>query len=123
MKLKNMRITITTNGDGVGAGYGDAVFGQLYAVQLIDGSFVDGVGITITCEHEDISRPILTKANFDIDSTYYPRELVHAVADGAALTGTSGGDRVMPVILGRPKVAIASGGATKVGGVILYYFE
>ena len=67
---------------------------------------------------------VLTKASAGTAATmFYPRELVHAVADGAALTGTSGGDRCEPLLSGVPKVVIASGGATASGKVILYFEE
>jgi hypothetical protein len=52
---------------------------------------------------------------------FYPRYLVHAVADGAALTGTAGGDRAAPIVSGVLKVVVASGGDTKTGKVIFYY--
>jgi hypothetical protein len=52
---------------------------------------------------------------------FYPRDLVHAVADGAALTGTAGGDRAKPLLNGVPQLAVASGGTTFAGRVILYY--
>jgi hypothetical protein len=52
---------------------------------------------------------------------FYPRDLVHAVADGAALTGTAGGDRTMPILAGVLKVTVASGGNAKSGKLIIYY--
>jgi len=44
---------------------------------------------------------------------------VHSEA-GAALTGTAGGDRCMPIIDGPVSLTIAQGGATHTGGAILY---
>lgn len=119
-----MRIDVTTATGGAGSASGDrSILGLLYAVQLIDGDFADGVDVTITCEHGELSSTLLAKADFNTDSMFYPRELVHGTADGAALTGTAGGDRTLPIIMGTPKVAIAAGGDAKTGGVILYYLE
>jgi hypothetical protein len=55
------------------------------------------------------------------DTLYYPRDLVHAVADGAALTGTSGGDRCAPLVNGSLRFVVASGGNGGVGSVVIYY--
>jgi len=124
MKLNRMRINITTDGSGDGTGYGDRVVqGTLYAVQLIDGDFADGVDVTITCEQGLISIPVLIKADFNSDSLFYPRVKMNLGSDGSALTGTAGYDLCMPLLFGMPKVVIASGGDTKTGGVILYFEE
>ena len=124
MKLERMRINVTTAAGGGGSASGDRhVFGLLYAAQFIDGDFADGVDVTVTCEHGDLSKTLLVKADFNTDSMFYPRDLVNATADGAALTGTAGGDRCLPIIFGTPKVVIAAGGDAKTGGVILYFYE
>lgn len=125
MKLEKMRINVTTASNGAGSASGDrSVHGLLYAVQLVDGDFADGVDVTLTCEHGELaSRTLLVKADFNTDSMFYPRDLVNATADGAALTGTAGGDRCLPIIFGTPKVVIAAGGDAKTGGVILYFYE
>ncbi len=122
MKLERMRINVTTDELGDGTAYGEKnTQGRLYAVQLVLGTFDAGVDVTITCEHGYLSTTLLIKANFNANSMYYPRILVNADTTGAALTGTSGGDRDMPVLFGLPKVVIAAGGNTKTGGVILHY--
>ena len=107
---------ITTDGSG------DATFtspitviGLLYAVQLVDGDFADGVDITLTSEQGDLSIPLLTKADWNTDQMVLPRVLEALNTDGSALT-TSG----LQVVCGKPKVVIAQGGATKTGRVILY---
>lgn len=124
MTLKRMRINVTTASNGAGSALGNqSVLGLLYAVQLLDGSFADGVDVTITSEQGDLSSTLLVKADFNADGMYYPRALAHGTEDGAALTGTAGGDRVLPIINGTPKVVIAAGGDAKTGGVILYYLE
>jgi len=104
----------TTNGER-------PVFGKLYAIEYRPGTIATGATLTITCEGY-ASKPLLTKATAGTsDSWYYPRDLVHAVADGAALTGTSGGDRCLPILNGIPRAVIADGGNSKAGTVVLYY--
>jgi len=106
----------TTNGER-------SIFGRLYAIEYRPGNIDTGATLTVTCEGA-ASKPLLTKASAGTaDSWYYPRDLVHAVADGAALTGTSGGDRDMPILNGTPKAVIASGANSKTGYVTLYYLE
>jgi hypothetical protein len=118
--MRTVIVEVTTIADGSGSAFGDSVVGILYAAEYQPGSIATGATITLTCE-SDSTKPLLTKANAGTaNAWFYPRDLVHAVADGAALTGTSGGDRVAPVLHGRLKVAIASGGDTKTGKVIFY---
>ena len=100
-----------------------SIFGRLYAIEYRPGTIDTGATVTITCEGKG-SKPLLTKASAGTaNSWYYPRDLVHAVSDGAALTGTSGGDRELPIMDGTPKVVIASGANSKTGYVTLYYLE
>lgn len=123
MKLNKMRINVTTAADGTGTGTGDrVVHGLLYAVQWVDGTFDDGVDGTLTIVSE-ATTTALAKADFNTDSVYYPRDIVHASADGAALTGTSGGDRCLPVLYGKPTLTIAQGGNAKTGGCIIHFLE
>jgi len=100
-----------------------AVFGELYAIEYQPGTIDTGATLTCTCVgNNGAIKPLLTKASAGTsNSWYYPRDLVHAVADGAALTGTSGGDRAEPIINGTLTAAIASGANSKTGYVIFYY--
>jgi hypothetical protein len=99
-----------------------AVRGMLYAVEWIDGAFVDGVDAVLSVVRDDNAPDytLLTLTDADADAVYYPRVIVHSEA-GAALTGTSGGDRAMPIINGRLKLVVADGGDAKAGGCIVYY--
>ena len=118
--MRAITVSVTTNGSGAGSALGDGAVGKLYAVEYQPGTIDTGATVTLTCE-SDTSKPLLTKATAGTsNSWYYPRDLVHGVADGAALTGTSGGDRALPIMHGKPKVTIASGGDTKTGKVIFY---
>ena len=99
-----------------------AVRGLLHAVEWIDGAFVDGVDAVLSVVRDDNAPDytLLTLTNADADAVYYPRVIIHSET-GAALTGTSGGDRAMPVINGRLKLVVADGGDAKAGGCIVYY--
>jgi hypothetical protein len=120
--MKRILLSLVTDasGDSV-VQSGQALLGKLYAIEYRPGSIVTGATVTVTCVG-DAAKPLLTKANAGTaDSWYYPRDLVHGVADGAALTGTAGGDRSLPILNGYPKVVVGSGGDTKTGSLILYY--
>lgn len=111
-------VSVTTNGSGDGSALGDQAVGLLYAIEYQPGTIATGATLTLTCE-SDTSKPLLTKASAGTsNSWYYPRDLAHGVADGAALT-----DRVIPIFHGKPKVTIASGGDTKTGKVIFYVVD
>jgi predicted RecA/RadA family phage recombinase len=119
--MKKQTISVTTIADGSGTGIGHSVFGELCAVEYQPGTIATGATITLTCDGVG-SKPLLTKASAGTAvAWFYPRDLVHAVADGAALTGTSGGDRTEPILSGVLKIVVASGGDTKTGKVIFYY--
>ena len=100
-----------------------AVLGKLYAIEYQPGTIDNGATLTITCLGANgAEKPLLTKATAGTsNSWYYPRDLVHAVADGSALTGAAGGDRDCPILQGVVKAVIASGGNSKVGYVAIYY--
>lgn len=121
MRSINLEL-VTGASDGAATTKGERpIFGRLYAILYIPGSIDAGATLTVTCEGRG-TKPLLTKASAGTsNSWYYPRDLVHAVADGAALTGTSGGDREMPILDGSPKAVIANGANSKTGYVILYY--
>ena len=99
------------------------VLGELYAILYVPGTIATGATLTITCEGIDAStKPLLTKTNAGTANVwFYPRDLVHAVADGTALTGTAGGDRCYPILAGVVKAVIASGDNSKAGKVVIYY--
>lgn len=122
MKLKEMRLYGTTSALGALTVNGPrAVFGRLYAVRWVD-TALDACTGTISTQGHEASATLLTLTSVNATATYYPRDLVHD-ATGSALTGTSGGDRTLPLMAGIPRLVIASGGATVAGGCILFYFE
>lgn len=111
-------LTIKTDASGDATAYAEPVSGgaTLYAVQLIDGDFADGVDVTITAEEAELSFPLLTMANFNSDQLVYPRVAVAKATDGSTLT-----EYAEPLAIGRIKVVIAQGGDKKTGGVALYF--
>lgn len=113
--MRVIRIDLTTDGSGDATQFGESAVGFLYAVQLVDGNFDDGVDVTLTAEHSDLSIPLLVAADWNSDKMLYPRVLQNLNTDGTALT-----THALPLVFGRLKAVIASGGATKSGSVIAY---
>ena len=121
--LKRVKLYGTTAvGGALTVTAGVKVEGLLYAVEWIDGAFVDGVDAVLSVVRDDDAADytLLTLTNADVDLVYYPRVIIHSEA-GAALTGTSGGDRAQPIINGFLKLVVADGGDAKAGGCIVYY--
>lgn len=114
MKIINISVTTDTAGDGTTT-HGDLVQGYLYAVQLVDGDFADGVDVTLACVNNDLTYNLLVKADFNSDQMAYPRTLQHLDSSGAALT-----THCEPIVTGKPRVTIAQGGAVKTGSVRLF---
>ena len=121
MILNRKILTWTTNAGGAATVTDKAVLGKLYGILYAPGTTDTGATVTVTCEGVG-SHTLLVKATAGTSNTwYYPREVQHNPADGAALTGTAGGDRAMPVCEGYFKVVIASGGNVTTGSVVIYY--
>ena len=129
MSLKRQLFPITTIADG-SATVGQstvtakpAIIGELCCIKYAPGTIDTGASITVTCVSGDGSaKPLLTKTSAGTATTwYYPRDLQHAVADGAALTGSAGGDRTEPILDGQIKIVVASGGNVLTGSVTVYY--
>src|SRR5215207_5157966 len=98
--MKKQVFTLTTNTAGAATAGHTAttvqspIFGRIVAVLYAPGTIDTGATVTVTCVGNGNAKPVLTKTSAGTSTTwYYPRDLVHGVADGAALTGTSGGDR------------------------------
>lgn len=122
--MKSIVLKFTTDALGDATVFGEcAILGKLYAVEYQPGSVDTGADLTITCLGANAAeKPVLTVANAGTSNAwFYPRDLVHAVANAAALTGSSGGDRAEPIFRGVPKLIIAQGGDTLSGIVIIYY--
>ena len=113
--MKIVTLSVTTDGSGDGTATSSHLQGYLYAVQLIDGDFADGVDVDIDCVNDELSYILLDKDNFNTDQLVYPRTLQHLDTDGSALS-----THCEHIVNGKPKVTIASGGSVKTGGVRLF---
>lgn len=117
--MKRLRYNITVDGSGNGSQtQGVPGGGVLYAVQLIDGNYADGVDVTITSELEDLSHTIFAKNDWNSDQIAYPRVLQQLATDGANLT-----THCEPLVFGSVKVTVAQGGNATSGSFILYIRE
>lgn len=125
MKLHYLELTGTTESDGsLTINAPGLIIGQLEAVEWIVGTFATGVDATLSeqSRYGGVARTLLTLTNADANAVYYPRYVVHSEA-GAALTGTSGGDRTKAFLFGIPRLVVAEGGSGKTGSMILYYWS
>ena len=122
-KLKEIKLAGTTDGSGdLTVDATRPVLGRLFAI-YVDASDADATtDTTISMQNHDAAATLLTLANDNSAATYYPRALLHDAA-GAALTGTSGGDRELPLMVGVPRVVVAQGGAASAFNCTLFYFE
>ena len=120
--MRHLTLSATTNGTGDATTNADRnIMGRLYAILYSPGTIDTGATITVTCQGI-FAKPLLAKASAGTtDTMYYPRDIPHAVANGAALTATAGGDREAPLLNGKPRLVVASGGDTLTGKVVLYY--
>ncbi len=114
--MEIIRIDLTTDAAGAATVTDDRVInGRLHAVQLVDGTFDDGVDLTLTCETPDLSIPLLTISNFNADQMQYPRVLETLNTSGANLT-----THTEPLVAGKIKAVIAAGGNVKTGAVVCF---
>lgn len=116
--LKPIVLPVTTDASGNGSFTGPKVCGRLYAAQLVDGDFADGVDITLTSEDPNLSIPAFAKLDFNTDQMAYPRAACALNTDGTGLTVYD-----LPVINGPIKAVIAQGGNAKSGSIIAFILE
>lgn len=121
--MKRIVLTWVTDAAGAATVNGAAVLGKLHGILYRPGTTDTGATVTVTTQG-DAPHTLLAKATAGTANTwYYPREIQHNPSDGAALTGTAGGDRASPVIDGPLRVVISAGGNTLTGSVVIYYEE
>lgn len=121
--MKAVRVEYTTASDGSATAYSTySVMGEVCAVDYLPGTTDTGATVSVYDEPKGgFTHTLLVKATAGTSNLrFYPRDLVHKAEDGAALTGTAGGDRAEPIANGYIKVVIASGGNAKSGAVIVY---
>lgn len=119
MSLHTIRLVGTTDGSQAATITAERpIFGYLEAVDWIDGDLTDGIDAVLSAVKttSGTDHTLLTLTNANADAVYYPRRVVDTTA-GAAATGVY--DRFL--IDGYLTLVIASGGASKTGGCIVYY--
>lgn len=106
--------TTDASGDATATSAVDA-FGKVLAVNWVDGDLVDGVDAVLsTVGNGRPDQTILTLTNANADAWHYPRLAASSTA-GAALTWY-----VEPIVTGKLKVVVSSGGDTKTGAIYVY---
>lgn len=115
MFVKKSQIAILTDGSGAFTGYSDVCQGQVLGLIYTPDPNTPLTGTpTFTVTTEDTGQAVLTYAPGNANAwTEYPQSPVHAVANGAAITGRSeyvplGGQE-------RVKLVVSGGGAAKLG--------
>ena len=104
----------------------EAVHGSLYAIEYRPNDIDTNADLTVICTgYEGSANTLLVKANAGTSNLwFYPRESVHAVANGAALARDNGGDGTCPLVHGIINASIAeSGGTTVRTGTVIIYWE
>ena len=96
---------------------GTVIYGKLIALVYMPGTIDTGAGIVVTAE--TTGQPIMTKTSLGTANTwYFPRNAVHTVAAGAAITNAW--DYIW-LSRERIKVVMASGGEVLTGSIEAYY--
>ena len=121
--LKETILYGTTDGSGdLTINAESTIMGEIVAIAWIDGALANNHTAVISTQGSDASQVIMTigAAEGDNDAVFYPRHIIHD--EGAdVLTGTAGGDRALPLAVGKLRMVIASGGATAAGGCHVYH--
>lgn len=107
-------VNITTDASGDATAYSDPIAGKLHAIIYTKDDFTDGVDFTIT--DEDTGATLWTETNQNASIVDYPR-LIAQGSNGADLTGWY----VEPIVTGRVKIVVGSGGDTKSGSFEFVY--
>ena len=124
MGLKDIRLIGTTSAGGAGniSRQGPGL-GILEGVQRVDGFFDNGVDAVHSVTQPDgTAQSLLTLTDANDDAWLYPRVPVNDPT-GAALDDADGANLTKPLLVGKPRLAITSGGNAKTGGCILYYWS
>lgn len=116
--MRRYTVRLTTASDGTVTGYTPYVNGELHAIHYVkDGAnaYTDGVDFTIT--DEATGESLWTEANVNASASRYPGAATHSNVGAAALYATSGTpvQRRPGLARTRVKIALAQGGASKVG--------
>ena len=119
MTVRSHVVDILTNGSGAATVYTPYITGFIDAIQYVKTDFTNGVDFAITVE--STGEAVWTGTNVDAATTVRPRAPTHSVA-GVDAVFAAAGEAVMERIAvsrDRIKIVISSGGAAKVGRIIV----
>ena len=123
MSLKEVRLTGTTSSGGaLTINAPELAIGDLHAVEWIDGDLADGVDAVLSTQDtaSGVAQTLLTLTNANVDKWYYPRATAHDLAGADAEYAATFDIREKPLVNGKLRLVIASGGNAKTGGCIVY---
>lgn len=125
MALKDMQIAFTTDASGDSTDYGEkAICGRLIAVLYDRGDVVTGADLTLTTDRYGVVTTLLSVTDAGTSDLYWMPRTPSQDNTGTAVTYDGTNEIYEPfLIIGRPKLTVAQGGATKSGAVILVYEE
>jgi hypothetical protein len=116
--MRRYTVSPTTDGAGNATAFSPRVSGEIASITYVkDGVNPYAAGVDFTITAEATGENIWTQVDVNASATVYPRAGSHSTA-GVALLYAAGGTAVsVPIGLGndRVKIAIAQGGAAKVG--------
>lgn len=117
--LRDVKLTGTTDASGNLTVDADMqIAGLLFGIEWVVGSFDTGVDAVVSMQTtpSGVAKTVLTLTNANANAFYNPREAEHDNT-GAAITGAY----CYPLVVGKPRLTVSSGGNTKTGTCILYY--
>lgn len=116
--MRRYKVSVTTDGSGNAVAYSPRIAGEIHSVQYVkDGSNPYAAGVDFTITAEATSENIWTQADVNASAVVYPRAPTHSQAGAAALYAAGGTGVLARVAVAsdRVKIALAQGGAAKVG--------
>lgn len=111
--LRRAAITLTTDAGGDCTAYSTDVAGLVIGYAYDRGT-LDNATTDITVTEEDTGASLLTLTNVTASARYRPRVATHDV------NGLATGALDAPAVVGRIKVVVAQGGASKTGTLHVY---
>lgn len=119
MATRKFTIAATVAADGTGTFYSPYLSGHLESIQYVKTDYTDGVDFTITAEAT--GETLWTESNVNAAVTKRPRAATHSTVGVASLYAAAGEAVVDKIVLSRDrvKIAIAAGGASKIGSFVV----
>jgi len=112
-RIKRTSIALATDGSGDCTAYSSSVAGHVIGFYYDRGT-LDNATTDITVTEEFTGAPLLTLTNVTATARYRPRVATHDV------NGVATGALDAPAVVGRIKVVVAQGGASKAGTLYAY---